>query len=925
MKPEKLTICGWGPYKDLAEIDFHTFGGQGLFLITGATGAGKTTIFDAITYALYGSLSGEVRDKERSSVRSDFADADTPTYVELQMSHGGRRYFIKRNPEYLRPKKRSGGTAAFTKEKENAILWVEDGRQAGSSQQKEEDKQIEDARRPGTGRRMKDSGLSGAGTIVEGVKEVNAYLRDVLTLDYSQFKQLSMIAQGEFARLLTASPKDKTKIFREIFGTGVYERFTFHLSQKAKQQYQGIMEQKHKLEEIVRLLADPIRESEIPDADKEQFDELTESRSWNYDALEKYLSDQKKAAKASLKAAESEYVHAENQLLEKRGQLTRLQEENKRIREYLGALTTRDSLDTLKEEIALKKKQYQQAVNAGWVEAGDIKFRNAEKQLKNSEKEIETLRADILSKETELANFLPVWERRDALSDFIHKMEACEAENEILGLLKKDLQKKQGAEIQQKERFLQDEQESIALKTDYEEAVRTRRRAAVGIAASMLAEGMPCPVCGSLEHPAPAPKEEGLLTEEELEVLKEKWSSSEEKTNACYRELVVLQTLINDLNEKQEQSFIKVQNLEKALKEKLDEDDTGLYVIFYRQNSCKAAKELQNNVEKVQKLQVILQEKKSRLEQVEHLLEKQTTQMQEAAKEFNELLDQYGFACKEDYHKAYLPKAERDALANVVEDYSKKVNANQELLEHLEKNISTKELVDTQPLEEKLCIWQKAKESALQKVKSRESLLYELERTGKEIRTKSQQIDKLSREYGYIKELENIASGNNAKKLVFEQYVLAGYFEEILNAANIRFRKMTSGRYEMHRAREVGDGRIKDNLEIQVMDYYTGRHRSVRTLSGGESFKASLSLALGLSDVIQAMSGGIRVEALFIDEGFGALDSESLDQACETLLSLVESDRLIGIISHVPELRERIHKQIVIDKMGSGSVLKTVV
>ena len=154
---------------------------------------------------------------------------------------------------------------------------------------------------------------------------------------------------------------------------------------------------------------------------------------------------------------------------------------------------------------------------------------------------------------------------------------------------------------------------------------------------------------------------------------------------------------------------------------------------------------------------------------------------------------------------------------------------------------------------------------------------------------------------------------------------MAGYFEEILNAANIRFRKMTAGRYEMHRAQEVGDGRTKDNLEIQVMDYYTGRQRSVRTLSGGESFKASLSLALGLSDVIQAMSGGIRVEALFIDEGFGALDSESLDQACETLLSLVESDRLIGIISHVPELRERISKQILIDKQGSGSTLKIVV
>ena len=233
--------------------------------------------------------------------------------------------------------------------------------------------------------------------------------------------------------------------------------------------------------------------------------------------------------------------------------------------------------------------------------------------------------------------------------------------------------------------------------------------------------------------------------------------------------------------------------------------------------------------------------------------------------------------------------------------------------------------MDLEPLKEEVLQIQNLKDTVLTKVKSWEMLLHELDRTLKVFQEKRKQVEKLSDEYSYIKELENIASGNNAKKLVFEQYVLAGYFEEILSAANIRFRKMTSGRYEMHRVQEVGDGRTKDNLEIQVMDYYTGKHRSVRTLSGGESFKASLSLALGLSDVIQAMNGGIRVEALFIDEGFGALDGESLDQACETLLSLVESDRIIGIISHVPELRERISKQIVIDKQGSGSTLKMIV
>ena len=186
-------------------------------------------------------------------------------------------------------------------------------------------------------------------------------------------------------------------------------------------------------------------------------------------------------------------------------------------------------------------------------------------------------------------------------------------------------------------------------------------------------------------------------------------------------------------------------------------------------------------------------------------------------------------------------------------------------------------------------------------------------------------MEAASAEYGYVKDLENMATGNNAKRLVFEQYVLAGYFEEILRAANLRFQKMTSGRYEMFRADEVSDGRSKDNLEIQVLDYYTGKYRSVRTLSGGESFKASLALALGMSDVIQAMNGGIRVDTLFVDEGFGALDEESLNQACDALMGLVEKNHLIGIISHVPELGERIENKLVIDKTSSGSLIKNSV
>jgi len=889
MKPEKLTICGWGPYKDLVQIDFDIFGGQGLFLITGATGAGKTTIFDAITYALYGSLSGEIRDKERSSVRSDFADGDTPTYVELQMTHGKKSYLIKRNPEYFRPKKRSGGSTAYTKEKENAVLRVEDG------------------------------------TVVEGVREVNLYLREILSMDYPQFKQLSMIAQGEFARLLTAPPKDKTKIFREIFGTGVYERFTVNLGLRAKKQYQLIMEQKHKLEEVVRLLAESLTYSAFSSEDKERFARLIRTENWNYEALEEVLKDLHKTGENFQKNAEDRFQQAGVQLEAMNEELTKKQEENKRIREYLSAWSVREQLLAQKDRMEQKEKKYQQAVNAGWVEAGQVALQNANRQLKAALEEAEQLKQDIQVKGAELEVLLPVWENREVIQDFVDTMAAWEKEAANLKCLEKEIQEKRKQEAVYKKRFLEEEEKSVRLKLQYEEAIRNQQRAAIGIAAAMLTEGVPCPVCGALEHPNPAPMEEGVLTEEQLESLKDTWNQSQEITNTCYREVVVLQTLCRDLQEKRETTENTGKTLKRYLETFLEKESADLFLPFYGQKSEAAAKEFKYILEKVQKLQVILQEKKKGLYKAQESIEKWKAEQRDAEDTFRVLLTQYGFVSVEAYEQAFLKKEDREKVKHEVEDYHRKQVANQELLAHLDKIISSRELWDIQPLTEEIAKQQSNRNQALSEVRTWEQLEHELERTRKELHGKRQQLEKIGKEYGYIKELENIASGNNGKKLVFEQYVLAGYFEEILSAANIRFRKMTSGRYEMHRAQEVGDGRTKDNLEIQVMDYYTGKHRSVRTLSGGESFKASLSLALGLSDVIQAMNGGIRVETLFIDEGFGSLDSESLDQACETLLSLVESDRLIGIISHVPELRERIQKQIVIRKQGNGSVLQVEV
>lgn len=884
MKPQKLIISGWGPYKDKVEVDFETFGGRGLFLITGPTGAGKTTLFDAISYALYGCLSGEMRDKERNSVRSDFAEADTVTFVELTMQHAGKQYRIRRNPEYLRPKKRKNGENDFTKEKENAVLYLPEEK------------------------------------VIEGVKEVNAYIRELMSLDYNQFKQLSMIAQGEFAKLLTAPPKDKTKIFREIFGTGIYERFTANLSARAKKHYGLVAEQKHKLEEDIRLLAVGLEETGLEDALKERFQTAIEAKYWNQEEIQSCLEDMLAQAKKTRKEQESLYQQTEEKLEAATILFSRKQEENKRVQEYHNALAVKESLLSQEALYQDKAKQYQDAVNAGWVEVEAVKAKQARTRLTELTAEQEKLQQEITKKQQERSSLQDFWKQREQIQALITVLEQSEKKTAELLNLERTLHQKQEALKQGQQRYLQKEQISRAKKAEYEAALLTQKRAAIGLAASMLEVGKPCPVCGSTEHPSPAKLQEKVLSEQELEALKQDWEEKEADTTGCHQQVIVQQTQVQEQSER----FQAAKQEAEALKMQLEQETEPVCISFLQLGAKQAAKLWQKNSEAYGKLQTLLQEKEARLQENQTSVKSAAKEVTEAEAGLCHALVQYGFADEAAYKQAYLEKPEREELSKEIQQYQQKKAANLELLEHLRQTITEDTMIDLQPIEEEIALQKEQKEALLHSLKKWEQCLAELKRTHKLCKEKLAEIEKQRKEYGCIKDLENIATGNNAKKLVFEQYVLASYFEEILLAANVRFLKMTAGRYEMHRTKEVGDGRVKDNLEIEVMDFYTGKSRSVRTLSGGESFKASLSLALGLSDVIQAMSGGIRVDALFIDEGFGALDSESLDQACAALMSLVESERLIGIISHVQELRERIGKQIVIERSGSGSKLRIV-
>ncbi|MBQ8184207.1 MAG: SMC family ATPase [Lachnospiraceae bacterium] len=732
MRPKRLQVSAWGPYAGQVTIDFEQVTREGIYLITGPTGAGKTALFDAIAFALYGNVSGQVREKD--SLRSDFADVNQPTFAELSFSHKGKEYVIRRSPRYERPKKRGEGVMM---EPETAYLQGEDG------------------------------------LLVQGASEVTEQVRSLLGLDYRQFKQLSMIAQGEFMELLTASSKERTQILRDVFGTEQYERFQQLLTERAKELYVQIQEQRHRMEEAVGAVLD-----ESP-----RWQELAQGPNYAWGRILEYLKESQKQEKKEIASLEKQILQLE------------------------------ESYKELVEAVSAARVQGQQ------LEA----YRQALLQLKQLEE----------------------------------KKPAVEAKKEELQLWKKAaplrvyLQEKAKLRCQQEE-YLQADGAYQKEKQQYERLDDLHRKAAAGILASDLAEGQPCPVCGSLQHPRKAQLPAEVATESQLKAMKQ---SCEKKARETSR-----------LQEQCAGAYGRLQLQEQQLKEQVPElsDEAG------RKQLLMLAKQPQPDTagmeEQIIRFEAQLQRQQERLQQLEQE-NKQLTRERQPEEAFAEF-------------RLELQKKE-------------------EQLQSLETD--------------RRALHQKKERLAAKNLSNQRAFASLQERSGKR--------EALEQQYGVVSDLEKAAKGQNPKRLVFEQYVLAGFFEEILAAANQRLQRMTEGRYLLSRARQVSDARTKESMELQVLDAYTGKYRSAKTLSGGESFKAALSMALGMSDVIQAYAGGIEIEALFLDEGFGTLDQESLDQAIHVLMSLSSGRRSIGIISHVGELKERISRQIVVEKTNQGSLV----
>ena len=879
MKPIEMTLSAWGPYREKETIHFAAFEGKGLFLITGPTGGGKTTIFDGITFALYGETSGEMR--ERETLRSDFSREGTETYVTLTFSHKGEVYTVERNPKYFRPKKRKTKAGEFAEEKERAKLFCPDG------------------------------------TVVEGPKEVTKKIRQLLALDYRQFKQTTMLAQGEFTKLLYASPQDKTKIFREIFGTTLYDKFTGELKARTKELYVEGKSLQDKMDEDISHMS----------LEEEAWQELTGGESHPYEQIKEYLEEEKKKTEAlkrkeeaAIKKLDTQYETISKHLEQGRIANDKLMEQEK----------VEQSLMELKaDEEAMKKRQaaVKAAQKAVYIEAAYREWKELEKAVQYAmEKEEHCLSRErkLKERQKELSLLL---EKETVYRKLFYLAEAILEGKENLSAKEKQ-RKKEEKELEISQRDYEEKERIVGRKKElYEEKDRERKRAAIGLAASLLEEGKPCPVCGSPVHPMIAKAEEGILSEEELRALKEEY----EKEN---KELFAIHGKASQKLERVKALRLQSEELAAMVKEKEEEfrelKENNREVIGFLWNG-----EMPDDTgeEAFCGLKPVYEEKRKQWEELEKELisvsslgkdakkeKEQTKEREKNAKVlWKEALKEQNFSSEKAFLEKRMEPEVLEAERKELESYQKKLHSLTEQKRALAKECRRLEKVELSLLFKEAEETKKKRDEALKEKERLAVCQNTTKRVIDGLKEKLERWERVQEEYGVIKGLENIAAGNNKKRLVFEQYVLTGYFDEILEAANLRFEKMTGNRFLLERVLEVGDGRTKDNLEIAVFDHYTGKSRSVKTLSGGEAFKASLSLSLGLSDVIQRSRGGIIVETLFVDEGFGALDAESLDQAVKALYSLVEHDRMIGIISHVPELRERIPEKILVEKSVKGS------
>lgn len=917
MKPCKLIISAFGPYAQKTEIDFDRLGTQGLYLITGDTGSGKTTIFDAITFALYGEASGSVR--EAGMFRSKYAQEGDPTYVELTFLYQGKRYTVTRNPEYQRPKDRGSG---FTLQKGDATLTFPDGR-----------------------------------VPVTRAKEVTRAITELIGLDYRQFTQIAMIAQGDFQKLLLAGTAQRGEIFRQIFHTGLYQEIQNRLRSAEKERWKSYDEIRRSINQYLDGIVCKKGDLHFAELEALKKGQFAGRAVRGLEILEELLiCDRKRLEEAQKQVRDLELkIQQEDQRLGKvrqRRQLELQLEQNTcQLAELLPVCErSREEREKTKEEagdcerlrrlIQEGEEKKKEALRLG--ELLDDRKRKEESMVRLEQGRTEDIGQKMrLEQETvrgkqDLEALRTAGEEKERLSYRKEKLENLAGRMQTLEALESQLQKKQ-------EEYAAIAAQRDVMRFSWQRMERQFLDAQAGMLASALREGKKCPVCGSVHHPCPAVLPEEAPQKEELDQKKDELSQIEAKTERLSAEA-------KHLRERAETEKEQIRKEGTDILQKAEEDgrgeepDTGRYG---RQDSGMSAirAELEDalnqvrsavseNVQKIRKKEKLekeipAQEQRIRqldeqIRQTDLLLTKYRAEMQNLEEQIGqkkqilegqsmEELEARIGGWKQSVQK--LTEAEKKAEA-AYQKHRMRVVELQASIETLRGQLQEELEWTEAEVSDRKQKWTQKKQEADQ----RRTELYASCRKNQEIfeavGLKQDALQKAEQAYIQVKALSDTANGtlNGKQKIELETFIQMTYFDRILRRANLRLLTMSGGQYELKRREDGENKKEKAGLELNVIDHYNGTQRSVKTLSGGETFQASLSLALGLSDEIQSSAGGIQLDAMFVDEGFGSLDEDSLNQAMKALEGLTEGKRMVGIISHVPELKERIEKKIVVTK-----------
>ena len=924
MKPLKLTMSAFGSYAGKNVIDF-TGQQQGIFLITGDTGAGKTTIFDAITYALYNQTSGGERNG--NMMRSQYAKPETETYVELEFLYRGQTYCVRRNPDYKITKTLKNGKIREQKVPHSVELTLPDGT-----------------------------------VFPEKKNATDAKIIEILGLTVDQFSQIVMIAKGDFLKLLYTKSDERKMIFSKLFRTDIYWKIQENLRRKSMEMDERIQENDRAFEqEKSRIIP-------LPESEELPLDELVERlRERLKDALKEQNLRRANVEELNKKITKYEEINKLFVSLEKIRQtgkeLEARQVESKERRQQIENALKADKVLVAEQQNLRQQQAVEQSVQAiakmeETLTNNQEMFVTLKTQLQEVEAEQKREAADIQKKMLALEQSFPsyealqnarseeqqakkAWEDIEKTSEeSFHKKEA-----EIAAL--KEQQKRQEQAVEKaKENWEQTALGASESAKHYEHMYEAFLKEQAGILAENLSAGCPCPVCGSTIHPDPAKLSDHAVTDLEVEQAKKTRAAAEEKRDTAYAafeaektekqklaqavekeeaDFVLAQTIAKQQRKEAEQNYVSLQKIAEQNREKLVYPSLAEAKKQYAamQKALAAAEqEIERKRQKVSELAEAMNTLKGQKLAEEENQKTAKKLAVKTEKEYAKLLEKSGFISEETYHLAILPERSRLKLEREEKEYESQCLKQQSEQKLLEKQVSGKTFTDTTELNEQL----KAEKQAL---KEAEKTYMELHTAYENDRSVLQNCavylekgKKLESEDQVIKSLSKTANGrlSGSAKIDFETYIQRQYFKQIIHEANKRLLTMSNHQFILKLKEEANTGRkTNEGLDLSVYSLVTDSERDVKTLSGGESFLAALAMALGLSDIVERSAGAIHPDMMFIDEGFGSLDAQSRQQAIEVLAELAGDSRMVGIISHVTELKEQIDRKLVVSRTDKGS------